>query len=343
MNFFIIPMGIFLAGALSWALTGYFLSFAIYRGIMDVPNERSLHSTPTPRAGGVSFVLIFVCAVLTLRLLDLLSAREVLGLTCGILVAAVGYWDDQVGLTPAFRIVVHFAAAILAVGCLRPLPSFGFASGLLPWPLFALLVVGALVWLTNLTNFMDGIDGLTSIEAITTAAFCGMMMTHRTGLSGLAVLFFAFAAAVAGFLVWNWPPAKIYMGDAGSGFLGFTIGLMSYIAICQKQMTLWQPLILYGVFVIDATLTLCTRILAGERWYAAHRTHAFQHAALRWGHQRVTLAVAAINVFWLGPFSLLADRWPSRGLLFVASAWTPLVIGALWLRAGKLPYAGDRS
>ena len=194
-----------------------------------------------------------------------------------------------------------------------------------------------LVWLTNLTNFMDGIDGITSVEAITTAGFCGIMIGRRTGMDGLATLFFVIAASVAGFLVWNWPPAKIYMGDVGSGFLGFTLGVMAFIAIRKGQLTVWPTLILYGVFVIDATLTLCRRILSGERWYSAHRTHAFQHAALRWGHQNITLSVAAINVLWLGPWALLSNAWPSRGPILLSCAWTPLVAVALRLRAGRLP------
>lgn len=339
MTFLIIAIGILAAGLLSWALTRYFLSFALDRGIMDVPNGRSSHITPKPRAGGISFFLIFTAAVFILLPLHFLSIREALALSCGILIAIVGYWDDRTGLTPVFRIVVHITAAALAVFCLNGLAPIhlGFAIYLPPAAVAVIAVLG-LVWLTNLTNFMDGIDGIASVEAITTAGMCGILIVHRFGFNGLAILFCVLAAAVAGFLVWNWPPARIYMGDVGSGFLGFTLGVMAYIAITRHQLSLWPPLILYGVFVIDATWTLCRRILRGERWYAAHRTHAFQHAALRWGHRKVTLSVAAINISWLAPWAVLADTWPSRGPLLLLCAWTPLVAAAWWLRAGNVSY-----
>jgi len=339
MTFLIIAIGILAAGLLSWTLTRYFLSFALDRGIMDIPNGRSSHVTPKPRAGGISFFLIFTSAVFILLSLHLLSVRETLALSCGILIAMIGYWDDRSGLSPVFRIVVHITAAALAVYFLDGLAPIhlGFAI-YLPPAAVAVIAVCSLVWLTNLTNFMDGIDGIASVEAITTAGICGILIVHRSGFNGLAILFCVLAAAVAGFLVWNWPPARIYMGDVGSGFLGFTLGVMAYIAIGQHQLSLWPPLILYGVFVIDATLTLCRRILRAERWYAAHRTHAYQNATVRWGHRKVTLSVAAINIFWLVPWAVLADTWPSRGPLLLLCAWTPLVAAAWWLRAGNVSY-----
>lgn len=332
--------GIVAAGVLSWTLTRYFLSFALDRGIMDIPNGRSLHITPKPRAGGVSFFAIFTSAVVILLSLHFLSLRETLALACGIPIATVGYWDDQAGLTPVVRIVVHIAAAALAVFCLDGLGPVRFHVGVavyLPTAAVAVLAVCSLVWLTNLTNFMDGIDGIASVEAITTAGICGILIVHRSGFLGVAILFFVLAAAVAGFLPWNWPPAKIYMGDVGSGFLGFTLGVLAYMAILHHQLPLWPPLVLYGVFVTDTTWTLCRRVLRGERWYAAHRTHAFQNAAVRWGHRNVTLSLAAMNVVWLAPCAVLADIWPSWGPLLLVCAWAPLVALAIWFRAGSVP------
>lgn len=332
-----IILGIVTAGLLSCALTRHFLFFAVNRGIMDVPNGRSLHTTPTPRAGGISFFAVFTTAFFILLTVHLISVREVLALSCGILIGLVGYWDDRIGLSPAFRMAVHISASILAVFCLGGFVPIRYWDFLVPPLVLAAAVVIALVWLTNLTNFMDGIDGITSIEAITFFTFCGIMIAHRSGFNGLAILCFVFTAAVVGFLVWNWPPAKIYMGDIGSGFLGFTIGVMAYLAISQHELTVWPPLILYGVFIVDATFTLSRRMLCGERWYSAHRTHAFQHAALRWGHKNITLSVAVINVLWLGPWALLSNAWPSRGPILLLVAWTPLVGVAIRLRAGRSP------
>ena len=339
MTVLMIAVGVFAAGLLSWTLTRYFLSFALDRGIMDVPNGRSSHAVAKPRAGGASFFLIFTAAVFILLPLHFLSVREALALSCGILIAMVGYWDDRTGLSPVFRIVVHIAAAVLAVFCLDGLAPIrlGFAI-YLPPAAVAVIAVCSLVWLTNLTNFMDGIDGIASVEAITTAGICGILIVHRVGFNGLAILFFVLAASVAGFLFWNWPPAKIYMGDVGSGFLGFNLGVMAFIAITRHQFSLWPPLILYGIFVVDTTWTLCRRMLRAERWYAAHRTHAFQHAAARWGHRKVTLSIAAINLFWLAPWAILADISPSRGPILLICAWAPLVATVFWLRAGHVSF-----
>lgn len=331
----ITALGVFAVGLLSWTLTRYFLSFALDRGIMDIPNRRSSHIIPKPRAGGVSFFVVFTSAVLIFLPLHLLSLRETLALSCGILIAAVGYWDDRDGLAPLFRIVVHIAAAALAVLCLGGLAPIRLGLVIhLPTAVAAVLTVCSLIWLINLTNFMDGIDGIASVEAITTAGICSILIVHRSGFNGLGILFAVLAAAVAGFLVWNWPPAKIYMGDVGSGFLGFTLGVMAYIAITRHQLSLWSPLILFGVFVVDATWTLIRRMLRGERWYAAHRTHAYQNAAVRWGHRKVTLWIAIINLFWLAPWAVLADTWPSWGPLLLLCAWMPLLATAYRLRAG---------
>ena len=330
-------IGILTVGLLSsWAVARYFHSFAINHKIIDVPNERSLHVAPKPRAGGVSFFLVFTLAVFILLSSHFISILEASALSCGILVAVVGYWDDRVGLTAAFRIVVHIAAAVLAVSFLGGVVPIqvGFAI-YLPRVTVTVIAVGGLVWLTNLTNFMDGVDGIASVEAITTAGICSLLVIHRSGFNGLAILFCVLAAAVAGFLVWNWPPASIYMGDIGSGFLGFTLGVMVYIAVVRHQLSIWPPLILFGVFVVDATWTLVWRMLRAERWYTPHRTHAYQHAATLWGHRNTTLSVACIDLFWLAPWAFFADRQPLLAPLLLVCAWIPLFVLVYWLRAGE--------
>jgi Fuc2NAc and GlcNAc transferase len=195
-----------------------------------------------------------------------------------------------------------------------------------------------LVWLLNLYNFMDGIDGIAGMEAITVCLGAAALVGLALGIGsaadiGLPLLL---AGAVAGFLVWNFPPARIFMGDAGSGFLGITLGILSLHAGAIAPPLLWSWLILLGVFVADATVTLLRRLLRGERVYEAHRSHAYQQAARHYGrHLPVTLAVAAVNLAWLTPIAAgVAMRRiePGAGLLI---AYAPLFALAVRFRAGE--------
>jgi Fuc2NAc and GlcNAc transferase len=146
-------------------------------------------------------------------------------------------------------------------------------------------------------------------------------------------------AATLGFLPWNWPPARIFMGDVGSGFLGFNLAVLALYTVHTGALTVWSWLILLGVFIVDATVTLLRRIVRGERWYVAHRNHAYQHAAIRWrSHRRVTLTVLAINLAWLIPLAWFVNRCPQLGIIAVSLALAPLIVWALALGAGQSPY-----
>ncbi len=176
----------------------------------------------------------------------------------------------------------------------------------------------ALAWLINLTNFMDGIDGIAGAEAVTVARICCALSTMAHGVNVVALLFAVLAASATGFLIWNWYPARIFMGDAGSGFLGFCFGALTLLAAFRSALSPF-PLILLGVFVIDASLTLAKRILRRDQWYAPHRSHAFQHLARRFGHECTTLFVIAVNLLWLAP----GRRWRSGARPTLCCAWLP--------------------
>ena len=143
------------------------------------------------------------------------------------------------------------------------------------------------------------------------------------------------AFCVAGFLVWNWPPAKVFMGDACSGFLGFTLGLLAIITSLEPVINVWSWLILFGVFVVDATTTLITRVARGEKWYEAHRSHAYQILSRHFhSHRKVSVGVMIINVLWLLPMGFLAAIFPFWGLLICCVALLPLLILAVRVGAG---------
>jgi Fuc2NAc and GlcNAc transferase len=187
----------------------------------------------------------------------------------------------------------------------------------------------------NLYNFMDGIDGIAGTEAVCVGGLGGLLLAW-SGLAGFSSAAIVLAASSAGFLVWNWPPAKIFLGDVGSGFLGFVFGVLAISSAKERLWLLWPWLILLSIFIVDSMLTLARRLIVGARWYESHRSHAYQHAA-RWhaSHLRVTLAVAAVNIAWLFPLAWGACVWPYLGPLFAAVAVAPLVYTALCYNAGR--------
>jgi Fuc2NAc and GlcNAc transferase len=192
------------------------------------------------------------------------------------------------------------------------------------------------VWLLNLYNFMDGIDGIASVEAL--CVCLGMCAIYW--LAGYETLIWSpllFCMAVLGFLYWNFPPARIFMGDAGSGFIGITLGIFSIQAAWVSPQLFWAWLIMLGVFIVDATFTLVRRILRGDEVYEAHRSHAYQFASRHFGkHRPVTLTVAFINVFWLLPIALSTVLLGLDGALAICVAYVPLILLAFRFNAGAL-------
>jgi Fuc2NAc and GlcNAc transferase len=185
----------------------------------------------------------------------------------------------------------------------------------------------------NLYNFMDGLDGLAASEAV----FIAVLAAGLSCVSGeLVDLFGLLAMCALGFLYWNRPPARIFMGDTGSYFLGFTIASLALLSVRSGVMPLACWLLLPGVFLVDATLTLIRRMLSGKRWLEAHRSHAYQHAARRLGsHAGVVWSVALLNLVWLTPWIWWIARNPAVALWVVPVALSPLLLLAWWLGAGR--------
>ncbi|MFS0826278.1 MraY family glycosyltransferase [Pseudomonas phoenicis] len=321
----------------SFLLTAVIRRYALARSLMDIPNARSSHTVPTPRGGGVAIVLTFLPALLVLWQQGWVTGSQVLALGgAGLLVAIVGFVDDHGHIPARWRLLGHFAAALGLLIGLGGAPMLTVAG--IPvhsaWLLMPLLAV-YLVWLLNLYNFMDGIDGIAGIEALSVcAAMCVVYVLggHVQAMAAPLLL----AAAVSGFLVWNFPPAKIFMGDAGSGFLGLILGGLSLQGAWLDGRYFWAWVIVLGVFVVDATVTLLRRLIAGEKVYEAHRSHAYQHAARRAGrHLPVTLCTAAVTLGWLLPMALCVTWLGLDGALGTLIAYVPLVVLALKFRAGR--------
>lgn len=308
---------------ISFGVTGLYRPYALANRVLDIPNRRSSHTVPTPRGGGVGLVVAYLLGIALLAVPGQLDLRVSLGLGVGGAgIALLGWWDDHTGLRPLTRLIVQCLVAGWTVVCLGGLPELRFglvdvtlgAWGFLP------AVVG-LVWLTNLYNFMDGIDGLAGSEAVTAGATVAVILA-AAGAPGLAMLSGLVAASAAGFLVWNWPPAKIFMGDVGSTFLGYVFGA---IALAGDRATGIPTLLLLlplAVFITDATWTLLRRLLRGEPVYEAHRSHVYQRLVrCGWSHGRVTRAAVACNL------GLAIAAW----FAFQRLEWLPAILAGVVL------------
>lgn len=305
--------------------------------MLDIPNERSSHERPTPRGGGLAIVVASTAGFLLLWTVGRIDDRLLLALVGpALMVAVIGWIDDRQPLSASRRLVAHFVAASIAVALLDGLPPLQFGRTVveLGW-LGHVMAVLALVWALNLFNFMDGIDGIAASEAIFVTAGGALLLAvfHGSTTSMPALIV---AAGCSGFLLWNWPPARIFMGDVGSGFLGFVIAVLAIAAARDDGSAPFVWLTLGGVFFVDATVTLVRRLARGQRPQEAHRTHAYQWLARRWNsHVRVTLAVLAVNLLWLLPVALLTALYPQAVEWWLVLGLAPLAVLAVVVGAGR--------
>lgn len=330
-----IAAGVLLLSA--W-LTGRVRKAALARGVLDIPNERSSHHSAMPRGGGLAMVLAFTASLVVLAALGGQRSTVLIALAFGgAAVAAVGFVDDRRPVPPAWRLAVHIASAVWAVAWLGGLPALTVGNLIVPlsWIGYVLAVL-SIVWTLNLFNFMDGIDGIAAAEAVFICGSAGILgLLHPAAAASVSALAVIFCAACLGFLGWNWPPAKIFMGDVGSGYLGFVIAVLAIAADHDDPAAPWPWLILGGVFFVDASVTLVHRALRGERVYEAHRTHAYQWLSRRWGHRRVTVSVGLVNVLWLLPCAAFATIHPAWSIWVLIVAFVPLIGLAIAAGAGR--------
>lgn len=334
MSIFLLIIVGFLA---AFSLTGYMRQYALKKNIIDNPNERSSHSVPTPRGGGVAVVISYLLGVVLLIYLGDISQHVGITLTlAGFVIALLGFLDDHGHINALVRLAIHFLVAIGVVVSLGGFSDVVLFNGSIQLGWFAnIIAVLFLVWLLNLYNFMDGINGIASIEAITvTMSMGGIYFLLTSELSSQPL--FLLAACATGFLLWNFPKARIFMGDACSGFLGLILGILALIALKQDVALFCAWLICLGVFIVDATFTLVRRVINRHKMYDAHRSHAYQYASRKYNsHTVVTLGVLAINVLWLLPIAYLATQHFLMPELMILIAYIPLVVLAIYFDAGK--------
>jgi Fuc2NAc and GlcNAc transferase len=297
--------------------------------MLDVPNQRSSHTSPTPRGGGAAiagFVLLCTALTATIGWLPLRTAIALFG--GGALVAGIGWLDDRHSVRASLRAAAHLCAAAWAIYWMggvggTPLGRLGPIAASLE----IALAILAIAWMINLYNFMDGIDGIAAVEAIFVGG-AGAIFLLLGGAPGLAIISASIAGSAAGFFIWNRMPARIFMGDVGSGFLGFTFATIALSAhvTATVPVAVWMLLLL--VFLTDATITLIRRILHGETWHQAHRLHAYQRLVQSGlSHARVVAWVALLNALLallaVGAFLRPGLQWQSTliGILLTVAAY----------------------
>jgi glycosyltransferase WbpL len=304
-----------------------------------MPNFRSSHAQPTPHGGGVGIVLGGTGAGLLLAVrTDSTLFWVILGLS--LVIASMGLLDDIRQVPASMRLGLQTVACsvlmVNASGVSWGLPPSALTVGSLG---LGVLMLVAGTWWINLFNFMDGIDGMAVTQAIFMlgAGITLGAVFHPPALqTGPWIWMAALTIATLPFLIHNWPPARIFMGDVGSTYLAFMILALAMISVRDGWLSYPCWLILGALFVTDATVTLLYRMLTGQQWTEAHCSHAYQRLSRLWdSHRHVTLLAIGVNVLWLAPLAWVSLAWPRSAFSIVAMAYTPLVAGVIFLGGGR--------
>ncbi len=282
---------------LSWGLTAYLPRFAPQHNLIDAPNDRSLHTQPTPTIGGVAMLFSLVISILLASLwmptlLSVLPHQFWLPL---LFIATISFIDDCCSVPAGLRLFVHFIAAVWLLSLVEQMPIWiqcislpMFAITLPPFLKFLISVL-FIMWMVNLYNFMDGMDGFAGGMAVIgfgTLAILGALM----GADEFVLVNSLIVAVSLGFLILNFPPAKVFMGDTGSSSLGYLAALMSLWGAAWGLFPVWIAVLIFSPFIVDASVTLIRRFLNAEKIWEAHKTHYYQRLVqLGWGHRKTVL------------------------------------------------------
>lgn len=313
-----------------------YLRFAMVHGPIAVPNHRSLHRQPIPKGAGVALALASLVCMAALAVRGRLDWRSMnLFVVGGFAVTLAGVADDRLDIPPRFRLLVQLLSIAWICAWLGEVPPlyFGAASFHLGLPGLVLLVA-ACTWFFNLYNFVDGTDGMAGSA---TAFIGGTMSVVMVGARqyDLAAILAVIAAASIGFLCFNWPPARMFMGEAGTAFISYVLVSVILVSLSREAVSLWIWLIVFAFYFSDTTTTTIIRAVTVRHFYKGHRSHAYQNLARIWeSHLRILTLVLVIDLFWVAPAVALALHRPDIAGLVTAVVYAPLV--AFALRFGPL-------
>ncbi|MGB5282430.1 MAG: glycosyltransferase family 4 protein [Arenicellales bacterium] len=273
--------------------------------LLDIPNDRSSHTVPTPRGGGLAIVIVLLMSgVVSLFLPQAPIDVLVCLLLATLAFSLLGWQDDKHDLPASVRFLIQLLIAVFASGWLLWAAVPGYSTS---FALLALLLLSTLwiAWMANLYNFMDGIDGISAVESLILGATTSYWFAI-SGVASMAIICIAVAGASVGFMRWNWSPAKIFMGDVGSLALGAFFAIIAIIGTTRLDIPFLAFLILYAVYLADSGVTLLHRIIKKEKWWQAHRSHFYQRAVQSgFSHAQVSLSVMALNIIFAVLASLL--------------------------------------
>lgn len=309
----------------SMLATGFMVDYARRRGMLDHPGQRRSHTMPTPRGGGLGLTMGAALGMAPVLVFTQPALLTVVFLAALFLVALIGWMDDHRDLPAWPRLAIHLVAALLF--CVPLI----LMTGWLLWWLAPLVLAAA--WSINLHNFMDGSDGMLGVQLV----FVGLLSAGLCTLQGwpdLAMLNLGLSAAATGFLAFNLPPARIFMGDVGSGSAGLLVFMLAALWCREDIAALWPILIVHAVFMTDAGMTLAARMLRGKRWYTAHREHLYQWLVRSgFSHGRTGWLYLIYNLAIVAPLAWLAAREPSIGLWLCVAAYALTMI--VWWSARR--------
>jgi len=311
---------------IAWLITGWIRLYALKYDILDHPNHRSLHTRATPRGGGLTIALLVLVMLILLYLTGLVSPIFFMATGPAVLLVSVTGWiDDRRGLPAHWRGMTYLLSAVWVTIWITGVPQLSEYSRLV----YIVIATGGIMWLINLYNFMDGTDALAGSQAVITAGAGAWFLGHA-GEQGMAILLMVVSASATGFLIWNWPPARIFMGDAGSCLVGLVFGAVALASDVNSAVPLPVWLILLSIFICDTTMTLIKRVVSGETWYLAHRQHAYQRLVqMGMSHKLLTCAVISVNLLILVPAAFLVNTFQVYAWWITGGVY--LLNGSIWL------------
>ncbi len=283
-----------------------FRRWCIKHEIFDIPNDRSSHTTPTARGGGIIIVALSLVFYITYELIyGNINWYYVAG---ALIIAIISWLDDLISIRSIWRFAVHSLAAFVAIFGIGNIHFDIFYLDQFAW-LQMLITFVWIVWLTNAYNFMDGIDGIAATQAITAGIgwFLFGFYTNETSISYFAAVL---VTTNLGFIFHNWSPAKIFMGDVGSAFLGYTFAVIPLLFIENNSVKNTFTFAIFAVFLFlfDSILTFLRRVINREKFWEAHRSHIYQRLVISgFSHQKVTLLYGVLSFIVIGIYFLIVN------------------------------------
>jgi Fuc2NAc and GlcNAc transferase len=360
MNYFNLLLLAIIFLSLGIFATKAIIIFSEKNNVKSLANERSSHIESISSGGGLAFIIITICSLYFFSYQEYFYIKNVYFLLfASSVIGLVGYWDDLRDISALTRFLTQLLSSILVVLIFSDFPEIQFLSyTFIDANTSKIFGIIFLVWLTNLYNFMDGIDGLATIQGIFIlfSYIFLVLILDPVSMNSDAKIFFYYSTIILfsslfGFLFYNFPNSSIFMGDAGSSFLGFFLGSLGIYAAANNWISFWTLIIIWSMFIVDATVTLLIRIYNRDKWYQAHRSHAYQKLTIIFSekldsrfeksiaraksHRRVCSIYFLINLFWVLPLSFLSIKYYQYGFIIALVCFCPLIISSIIIGAGK--------